>query len=181
MSRGKFIVLERSEGLDTAVVASHLAHVFDALLTQPDEKAVTPVWEVLRGLVEHTIRPTLQRGRHVIADQFDARAYVNCAVEGEKGPEFLRSFSQERLQALGDCIPDLYIWLDLSPNSDDDEAPPIRPDVRLGLRAFFLNYATENCSIRIINVGYSLSEVLGHAEALIRECIEEKVPAPPCP
>jgi dTMP kinase len=72
------------------------------------------MWAARAEHINHLIIPSLAEGKIVVSDRFDSAtfAYNVCAQEQEHLKEL---FWQTRQAILGDCVPDLYIYLDIPP------------------------------------------------------------------
>ncbi|TSC58213.1 MAG: dTMP kinase [Parcubacteria group bacterium Greene0416_79] len=71
------------------------------------------IWAARFDHVRAKIRPALQAGRIVISERFDASTYA-YQIHGQEAMHLKLLFFEFR-KLLGDCVPDLYIFLDVSP------------------------------------------------------------------
>lgn len=109
------------------------------------------MWCARRDHVERVIRPSLERNKPVICDRFDAStwAYNVCAQDQ---PHLKAYWSDIRSLCLGDCIPTLYVFLDVSVETAlarrtahgvtshfDERDHTFREKVRRGYGDFFTN------------------------------------------
>jgi dTMP kinase len=137
--KGTFIVLEGGEGAGKSSVASFLKTQLPKerfLFTR--EPGGTPLAEKIRAPmisleaaaasaetqlalafaarfehVQKVIEPTLAKGVNVISERFDSATYA-YQIHGQKAP-YLKPLFFECRKLLGDCVPDLYVWLDVEP------------------------------------------------------------------
>lgn len=136
--RGKFIVIEGSDGSGKGTIMAHLMKAFaheHVVFTR--EPGGTPLGEEIRTIlmrdamctkaelllfeaaraehVEKIIEPALARGIHVISDRFDAstEAYQVRGRWDGKHEDFFRSVNAD---VVGTTKPDLYIFCDLPPD-----------------------------------------------------------------
>ena len=118
------------------------------------EALFTLVWAGRFDHVKNVIKPSLERGTHVISERFDSSTFA-YQIRGQETPALEKLFWECRA-LLGECIPDLYIWLDVSPEEglhrmreNTRKAEPIdqfearelafHTRVRAGLTEFFAN------------------------------------------
>lgn len=207
MKRGAFIVLEGGEGAGKSVVRAYLeSKIPDALFTR--EPGGTPLGEKIRAIFispeaasaspetqfcliwaarfEHAkakIEPALQAGKLIISERFDASTYA-YQIHGQEAPQ-LKSLFHGYRKLLGECVPDLYILLDVAPKEglarmrsrNQKKEEPIdqfekrelsfHERVRAGLLEFMKTVPSVT-----IDANRSLSEVqkevLGHIRRFIR-------------
>lgn len=72
------------------------------------------IWVARFAHVKETIRPALEKGINVISERFDSSTYA-YQIFGQEAPQLKPLFFECR-KLLGDCVPDLYIWLDVLPS-----------------------------------------------------------------
>ena len=139
MRRGNFIVLEGCEGAGKTSVAEFLREKLetrDVLFTR--EPGGTPLAEKIRAVMispeatetsaetqfalafaarfdhaKRVILPALAKGGNVVSERFDSSTYAYQIV-GQNAPQLKKLFFEFR-GLLGDCVPDLYIFLDVDP------------------------------------------------------------------
>lgn len=173
LSKGKFIVIEGGDGAGKSTQCNLLKEYFGERLVTSREPGGTPYAEVIRTLVrdhplaknadgktmfmlmfgaradhmKHLIVPTLEAGKHILTDRFDSSTYAyNIFAQDEPGLKDY--FWKTREIILGEYVPDLYIYLDVTPEvgerrrsgrQDDanhfDDKDQIK--VRAGLIEFF--------------------------------------------
>ena len=137
MKQGAFIVLEGGDGAGKSTIADFLRSAFPtALMTRAGE---SPFGKHLRELLisdaaslatsesqfllsfamhldhaRNVVAPALEKGKHVISDRFDASNFA-YQVRGNNAPHLESLFWDIRSKMLGEVAPDLYIFLDVSP------------------------------------------------------------------
>ncbi|MEK7208159.1 MAG: dTMP kinase [Patescibacteria group bacterium] len=135
--KGTFIVLEGGEGAGKTAVRKFLAEKLpDAVFTR--EPGGTPFAEKIRAVmispeaaeasaetqfalawaarfdhVRAKIRPALEGGKAVISERFDSATYA-YQIHGQEA-QHLKPLFFEYKKLLGECVPDLYILLDVLP------------------------------------------------------------------
>jgi dTMP kinase len=139
MARGKFIVIDGGEGSGKGTQIEHLKKLYpDALFTREpggspyaedirnlmlnsplskDASAETQFALVWGGRADHVwkkINPALERGQHVICDRFDTSTFA-YQVYGQGGDHLKDLFMLIRKTFLKNCVPDLYLFLEVSP------------------------------------------------------------------
>lgn len=138
MRKGKFIVLEGSEGAGKTSQLKKIAEYFgdDVVITR--EPGGTPFAEEIREVMlnsEHAgqadakthfaliwasradhlknkIIPALAEGKTVISDRFDSSTYA-YQIFGQEAEHLKDDFHKFREFFVGDCTPDLYIYMDV--------------------------------------------------------------------
>lgn len=137
--KGKFIVLEGGEGAGKSTVAQFLktelskgqffftrepggtplAEKIRAVVVSPEaahasaETQLALVFAARFDHVEEVIQPALAQGVHVISERFDSATYA-YQIHGQEASHLKPLFFEYR-KLLGDCVPDLYILLDVAP------------------------------------------------------------------
>lgn len=137
MKRGLFIVLEGGEGAGKSSVAKFLrAELPNGEFLFTREPGGTPLAEDIRQVmisneaaeasaevqfslvwaarfdhVQKVIRPAIESGVNVISERFDSSTYA-YQIHGQEAPH-LKSMSFECRKLLGDCVPNLYIFLEV--------------------------------------------------------------------
>ena len=139
MKRGEFIVLEGGEGAGKSSVAQFLREKLQSeqfLFTR--EPGGTPLAEDIRQVmisqkaagtsaevqfslvwaarfdhIQKVIRPALERGQNVICERFDSSTYA-YQIHGQEAPQLKPLFFECR-RLLGDLVPDLYVFLEVTP------------------------------------------------------------------
>ena len=136
--RGKFIVLEGSEGSGKSSQLKKIAEILgdDVLVTrepggspyaeeirhvilkspnaaQADEKTLFALfWASRADHLKNTIIPALEAGKTVISDRFDSSTYA-YQIFGQGAEELKNDFFFFRDFFVGDCKPDLYIFMEV--------------------------------------------------------------------
>jgi len=142
-TRGKFIVIDGGEGSGKDVHCVHLQKILpkdEVFFTR--EPGGTKIGEAICAVlldskhygkishstelmlfeaaraqhVDEVIRPALSRGLHIISNRFDL-ATLAYQIEGRKlnDQNTLGFFSHVNSFVIGECVPDLYILLDVLP------------------------------------------------------------------
>lgn len=152
--RGKFIVLEGSEGSGKSSQLKKIAEILgdDVVITrepggspyaeeirqvilkspnaaQADEKTLFALfWAARADHLKNTIIPALEAGKTVLCDRFDSTTYAYQTIKkvaddtasnkphrasGDSIDEVKKNFFFFRDFFIGDCKPDLYIYLDV--------------------------------------------------------------------
>ncbi len=138
--KGKFIVLDSGEGAGKTLQLNKAKEYFGNKILITREPGGSPYAEEIRKLIlnsdnaknadaktlfalfwaaradhiDKTIKPALALGKTVITDRFDSSTFsYQIVAQGARDLEKL--FWQIRDTFLGDCKPDLYIYLDLDP------------------------------------------------------------------
>lgn len=175
LQKGKLIVIEGGDGAGKSTQIENLRKLFGDRFLLTREPGGTEYAEHIRKLaldhplaknadgktlfmlmwgsraehLNHLIIPALQEGKIIVSDRFDSStfAYNICAQEQEHLKEY---FWQTRQVILESYVPDLYIYLDLSPeigtarlSGRDDEKNHFdeRPmDFKHKVRAGFLEF-----------------------------------------
>lgn len=139
-SKGKFIVIDAGDGAGKSTQITNLQQLFGERFVLTREPGGTEYAEAIRTLaldhplagnadgktlfmlmwasraehINHLISPAIAEGKIVVSDRFDSAtfAYNVCA----QGQEHLKDYFWKTREAiLGECVPDLYIYLDLPP------------------------------------------------------------------
>jgi dTMP kinase len=139
--RGKFIVLDSGEGAGKTLQLEKAAELFGDKILVTREPGGSKYAEQIRELILHsiyaqnadaktlfalfwaaradhldkTIKPALLEGKTVITDRFDSSTYAYQII-AQGAMELKELFWQMRDVYLGDCKPDLYIYLDVDPS-----------------------------------------------------------------
>lgn len=173
-SQSKFIVIEGGDGSGKSTQIEMLRNYFKERVITTREPGGTPYAEAIRKLalnhreahradgktmfllmyasraehMNHLVIPALQSGTHVISDRFDSSTYA-YNIFAQDSLELKEYFWQTRDAILGKYKPDLYIYLDVSPEvsaerrgnrGQEDENHFDKKDqnkVRTGLLEFF--------------------------------------------
>lgn len=136
---GKFIVIEGGEGAGKTSVANYLKtklpsreflftrepggtalaeNIRQVMISKEAAKASaeTQMGLIFAARLDHVavvIKPALEKGVHVISERFDSATYA-YQIFGQEAPHLKPLFFEWR-KLLGDCLPDLYILLDVAP------------------------------------------------------------------
>ena len=140
MKKGKFIVLDSGEGAGKTLQLNKAKEYFGDKILITREPGGSPYAEEIRKLIlnsenaknadaktlfalfwaaradhlDKTIKPALSLGKTVITDRFDSSTFsYQIVAQGARELESL--FWQIRDVFLGECKPDLYIYMDLDP------------------------------------------------------------------
>ncbi len=176
--KGTFVVIEGPDGSGKSTQMTMLADFFGDKLILTREPGGTEYAESIRELalkhprageadgktlfmlmwasraehMNHLIIPSLKEGKIVVSDRFDSSTFAyNIYAQGEK--EMIDYFNQTRTAILGSDTPDLYIYLDVTPEvgrsrmsgrGDEENHFDVRSDdfketVRKGYLEFFRN------------------------------------------
>lgn len=137
---GKLIVIEGGDGAGKSTQIEKLKELFGERLVLTREPGGTPYAEDVRELVlkhpeaknadgktmfmfmwgaraehmNHLIIPSLEEGKVVVTDRFDSSTYA-YNIHAQDAHELEEYFWQTRQMILGDQVPDLYIYLDVTP------------------------------------------------------------------
>jgi dTMP kinase len=139
-SKGKFIVIEGGDGAGKSTQIENFRKLFGERFVLTREPGGTEYAEAIRTLaldhplagqadgktlfmlmwgsraehINHLVIPSLEEGKIIVSDRFDSStlAYNVCAQEQEHLKDF---FWHTRQAILCNCLPDLYIYLDLAP------------------------------------------------------------------
>ncbi len=139
--KGTFIVIDGGEGSGTTTVAKEMVAQFgwgavgtrepggsayaekirelvlsDEAKTSDAETQFALFWAARRDLVKQTIMPALDDGKVVICDRFDSSTYAYQII-AQGNMQLLDLFWKVRAHFLGECVPDAYILLDVSPET----------------------------------------------------------------
>ena len=71
------------------------------------------VWAARFDHIQKVIRPALERGQNVICERFDSSTYA-YQIHGQEAPQLKPLFFECR-RLLGDLVPDLYVFLEVTP------------------------------------------------------------------
>ncbi|MSR71319.1 MAG: dTMP kinase [Candidatus Taylorbacteria bacterium] len=137
--RGKFVVLEGGEGSGKSTQLALLQKIYGGSACFTREPGGTPIAEKIRDLIlspdlkdangytqfglfwaaradhmEKLVIPALESGKHVITDRFDSSSYA-YQIYGQKAHYLKDLFFKMREVYLGKIVPDLYIFLKVSP------------------------------------------------------------------
>jgi dTMP kinase len=175
MKKGKFIVIEGGDGAGKSTQIRMLKDYFGDLIVTTREPGGTEYAEAIRNLalkhplageadgktqfmlmwgsraehMNHLVIPSLNSGKFVISDRFDSStfAYNIFAQEENDAVDF---FWKTREFILGENLPDLYIYLNVSPevsrsrmsgrdekNHFDDRDKTFHEKVKTGFFKFF--------------------------------------------
>lgn len=139
MKRGNFIVLDGGEGAGKSTAAQFLktklpkvefiftrepggtplAEKIRLAMICPDAAAASAetqfslAWAARFDHVKNKILPALKAGKTVISERFDSSTYA-YQIYGQEAPHLKPLFRNYR-KLLGECVPDLYILLDVEP------------------------------------------------------------------
>lgn len=198
--KGKFIVIEGGDGAGKSTQMDKLREYFGNKLVTTREPGGTPYAEEIRKLVRdhplakdadgktmfmlmfgaraehmhHLIIPSLEAGKHVITDRFDSSTYAyNIFAQDELGMKDY--FWKTREIILGQYVPDLYIYLDLTPEISAQRREGRKEDanhfddkdqdkVRAGLLEFF-----ESVSHAIIDATQTREKMFEDILAVLKE------------
>jgi dTMP kinase len=141
-SRGRFIVIDGCEGAGKTTLINRLnkslpkgsfifthepggtalsdkireIFLLEEFKDMPLETMFGLVWASRADHIKNKILPALEKGTSVISDRFDSSTYAyQVSVDPNRKLEEL--FWQTREVYLRDCKPDLYIFLDVSPEN----------------------------------------------------------------
>ncbi len=142
MQKGKFIVIEGGEGSGKSTMIKEVEKVFGDKVLVTREPGGSPFAEEIRYLMRNhplsgdadantqfgliwasrashlkdTVRPALNSGKNVLSDRFDSStwAYQIC---GQDGGHLKEIFSQIQKLFVGNTKPDLYVFLDVDPET----------------------------------------------------------------
>lgn len=206
--RGKFIVIEGGDGSGKTTMVALARELYgtrsDVLITR--EPGGSPYAEMIRQVIlkpegknadantmfslfwasradhmKHYIRPKLESNGIVIADRFDASSYA-YQIFGQENMQLKDLFWHMRDVYLNEIVPDLYIYLDVSPeegvrrialrkgegkNHLDDREISFHKRVRDGYHDFL-----KNVPHVIIDAGGSLESVKTEFARTLREVLE---------
>jgi dTMP kinase len=135
-SKGKFIILEGSEGAGKSSQIKKLAEYFGDKVIITREPGGSPYAEEIRNVIlkseyasqadakthfalfwaaradhlKNTIIPALESGKTVLCDRFDSSTYA-YQIYGQQATELKEQFFTFRDFFLGDMKPDLYIFM----------------------------------------------------------------------
>jgi dTMP kinase len=141
MKRGKFIVIDGGEGAGKSTLLKFLkdevlagqkvifsrepggtpvSEIIRSTVLSPDLKNSTAktqlllFWAARAQHVDELIEPTLKKGVHVIVDRFDSSSYAyQLYAQGHMNLKDL--FFELRKKVLGKTVPNLYVFLEVSP------------------------------------------------------------------
>lgn len=204
--KGKFIVIEGGDGAGKTTQIKMLTEFLDNQIVVTREPGGTPYAEDIRDLAlknklakdaggktqfllmwasraEHMfrkIKPALLSGKNVISDRFDSSTYAYniFAQEEDSLKDF---FWQTREFILRKNVPDLYIYLDVSPeiskkrmigrnderNHFDDRSREFHEKVRIGFFDFF-----KNVPHVIINADRKPEEIFSEIKKIVKTLIK---------
>lgn len=137
--RGKFIVLDGGEGAGKSTVAGFLktklpnerflftrepggtplAEKIRAVIISPEDSEASAetqfglIWAARFDHIQKVIQPALAQGINVVSERFDSATYA-YQIHGQAAPH-LKPLFYECRKFLGECVPDLYILLDVEP------------------------------------------------------------------
>ena len=136
MKKGKFIVIEGGEGAGKSSQIKKLKEILGDDLVVTREPGGSPYAEEIREIIlnsenagqanakthfglfwaaradhiKNTILPAIESGKHVVCDRFDSSTY-GYQIFGQEHQELKEMFFQFRDFFLGNCKPDLYIYM----------------------------------------------------------------------
>ncbi len=139
MKKGKLIVIDGGEGSGKSTQIQFLKEKYplalftrepggseygeeirNLMLKSPlakDASAETQfglIWANRADHVEKKIRPALEKGINVISDRFDSCTFA-YQIYGQEGTDLKDLFFEIRKTFLKGCVPDLYVFFDISP------------------------------------------------------------------
>ncbi|MDE1874662.1 MAG: dTMP kinase [Patescibacteria group bacterium] len=206
MAKGIFIVIDGGEGAGKGTQIARLKEAYpEALFTRepggseyaeeirnimlksPLAKGASAetqfglVWAARADHIRRKVMPALESGRHVISDRFDSSTFA-YQLHGQGGLHLRDLFFAVRKQFLGDCMPDLYLFLEVDPeesirrtkqratlfgesNHFDEREVTFHNRVREGYREFARLFPG-NC--RTVDANRSIEEVWKSIEDIIK-------------
>jgi dTMP kinase len=141
MKRGKFIVIDGGEGAGKSTLLRYLkdeilagqkvifsrepggtliSELIRNVILSPDLKNSTAktqlllFWAARAQHIEELIEPSLAKGINVIVDRFDSSSYA-YQLYAQGHTELKDLFFELRDKVLGKTVPDLYVFLEVSP------------------------------------------------------------------
>lgn len=198
--KGIFVVVEGGDGAGKSEQIKRLEAAYGERLVLTREPGGTPYAEDIRTLalkhplakeadgktqfmlmwasraehMNHLIIPSLQAGKIVVSDRFDSSSFAyNIFAQDEGG--LVEYFDHTRKAILGLHTPDLYIYLDVSPevaktrmgnradqNHFDERPPEFHQKVRAGFLEFF-----KGVPHVVIDADQTIDEVFVEVQAAI--------------
>lgn len=162
-----------------------LAEALRELVKQPWQEHVSADAELLImyaarvQLVENVIRPALRRGDWVVGDRHDLSSQAYQGGGRELGADKLKSL---RALTLGDFYPDLTLYLDIDPllglerargRGDLDRIELENIEFFQRTRARYLELASEDTSVRVIDASQPLETVQRSIRAVLTEHLQQ--------
>jgi len=205
IKKGKFIVIEGGEGSGKTTIVKLIKETFPSLVVTR-EPGGSPFAEKIRSLilssdakdadantqfglfwaaradhVKNTIIPALQKGISVISDRFDSSSFA-YQIYGQENQHLKKLFFQVRKIYLGNCIPDIYIFLDVDPKEglkrranekgyDKNHFDERNLDFHIRIREGFLEFL-KNVSHVVINANLSLEKVKAESLKKIKSILK---------
>ena len=175
MKKGKFIVIEGGDGAGKSTQIKMLKDFFGEIIVTTREPGGTEYAEAIRDLalkhplagnadgktlfmlmwgsraehMNHLIVPALNNGKFVVTDRFDSSTFA-YNIFAQDQTDAVDYFWETRSFILGEHFPDLYIYLNVSPevskarmsgrdekNHFDERSQEFHEKVKIGFSKFF--------------------------------------------
>ncbi len=139
MKKGKFIVIDGGEGSGKSTQLQFLKEKYpkalftrepggseygeeirNLMLKSPLAKEASAetqfglIWANRADHIARKVRPALDNGVNVISDRFDSSTFA-YQIYGQEGTELKDLFFEIRKIFIKECVPDLYVFFDISP------------------------------------------------------------------
>ncbi|MAZ67451.1 dTMP kinase [bacterium] len=202
--KGTFIVIDGGEGSGTTTVAKEIVQKFgwgavytrepggspyaekirelvlsDDAKTSDVETQFALFWAARRDHIKKTIAPALAEGKVVICDRFDSSTYAYQLIAQEQ-VQLIELFWKIREHFLGEYVPNVYVLLDVSPetgiarakgrnedlNHFDKRKIDFHKSVNKGLKEFVITKAEHGS---VVDAEQPLEKVIEDTMVIVQE------------